>query len=284
MSSKIIIGIISCKKYKKNQDIIKKTWLKNIKNYPNIEAYFVIGDGENNIIDNTIHLNCKDNYEDLPDKVISFFEFCYDNLTYDYIFKIDDDCYVNLDNFHNFDLTKIDYGGYVIDKNSFDPLWHVGKCTDEEINILQYNGESLNDRCSGPGYVLSNHAVETIVLNAGNYDIDNELYEDKLIADILSDYNIYPTNIDSLLKPIIPSENEYLFNYLIIHLDNSEKELLDRMLIYHDILTHKYIEGFSKYDNNNTLIIIIILLIPLAIYYWPKLFNNSNTVPKTSLN
>ena len=73
-------------------------WLSNIDKYPNIQVYFIIGDGDNSISGDTIYLDCKDNYEDLSDKVLSFIKFCKKNFSYDYIIKTDDDSYINLHN------------------------------------------------------------------------------------------------------------------------------------------------------------------------------------------
>jgi len=278
MEYKLVIGIISCKKYTDNQDVIRNTWLKNYNN-PNIDIYFVIGDGNNDIVDDTIELDCKDNYEDLPAKIISFIKFCYNNFEYDYLFKIDDDCYVNFENLEKLDLFDIDYSGHVINKRSFDPQWHVGKCTDEELNNTIYNGKSINNRCSGPGYVLSNYATRVIIDNYSDYDVESELYEDKLIADILADNEIYPVTNKKILYPNILYRNHS--KYCIIHLDNSKKGLIKRMLKVHYIITNQNIEGFSKNNNN---VLIILILVALAIYNRNKLFNNSNTFTNTSLD
>jgi hypothetical protein len=95
IEQEFIILIMNCKKYVKKALFQKRTWLKTIPDY--LLYYHVIGDetletnykfdNENNII----WVKVADDYNSLPNKVISAYEAVYDTFNFKYLFKTDDD-------------------------------------------------------------------------------------------------------------------------------------------------------------------------------------------------
>jgi len=161
---KVIIGILSALSYNKRRQDCINTWYSELKKY-NIEAYFLIGNNSNNyIIDkNILYLPCKDDYNHLPSKTFHFCKWALENREFDYLFKCDDDTFVQVDRFAQYKTDK-DYIG-------IDPIG---------------NGE-LNS--GGAGYFLSKKSVKLIV-DGFKHEIG---LEDLLIAQFLKQNNIERT-------------------------------------------------------------------------------------------
>jgi glycosyltransferase involved in cell wall biosynthesis len=183
----IVIGILTCEKHSSKIKEIRNTWLKDAKQM-GITYYFIIGkDIEEPIIDGDIlYINAPDTYEALPKKMMRFYEFIYTKTTFEYVFKVDDDCFVNLKLLNKTEYYKYDYLGRVAggEKKDFDKTWHFGKCDDEILNTTPYWKEHIaNWYGGGYGYFLSRKALG--ILNANSEEINDDLYEDKAIGDCL---------------------------------------------------------------------------------------------------
>ena len=86
-----ILLIMNCKKYFKKALYQKQTWLKTLPSY--LKYYHVIGDetlesaykfdNENNIL----WVKVADDYNSLPNKVITAYEAVYDTFNFKYIFQ-----------------------------------------------------------------------------------------------------------------------------------------------------------------------------------------------------
>ena len=74
----VILLIMNCKKYIWKADIQRSTWLKNIPT--NLKIYHVIGDDKLeteynfNNEDNILYVNTPDDYNSLPNKVITAYK------------------------------------------------------------------------------------------------------------------------------------------------------------------------------------------------------------------
>ena len=130
----------------------------------------------------------KDTYAGLPYKVVKTFYTVNDdnNLNYKHIIKSDDDCIVNIERILN-NKEKIESEDYVGRLNNFkhnyNPNWNGLK------NKSKYYGPYMN---GATGYILSNKAINSISNSRDKNSefLKDELYEDKLIGDILR-YNGY---------------------------------------------------------------------------------------------
>ena len=145
-----------------------------------------------------------DGYEDLSQKVMK------SSLAIRCLFgsvavlKIDDDARVAGPNQPAIDhlLANVDYAGVMVGHSLFDRCWHVGKCHDpgelpyaKRLSGVWANGSlsfvrvrrhwilSLESFCSGPG------------------ETSAEIFEDKLVGDILRRANVQltPMNLSGLL-------------------------------------------------------------------------------------
>ena len=185
----LIIGIVSCKKNLDRQNIIRNTWVKKL---GKIKYYFIIGhDKETKIIGDVIYVNSGDYYENLPSKISSFIRYIYEKTDYKYLFKVDDDCYININRLSSFDFTHYNYLGLKIGatKDNYNNKWHFNKCKSELLNSLVNTKPFLCDWCGGGfGYFLSRKSMEAISLNTSY--LEDELYEDKGIGEILFINNI----------------------------------------------------------------------------------------------
>ena len=199
----VIMLIMNCKKYEWKADIQRNTWLKSIPDF--IKYYHVIGnenlDSEykiynNNNEPNILYVKTPDDYNSLPNKVITSFKAINDTFSYKYIFKTDDD--QNLINpqffevLHNLLKTKgppIHYGGHIVDVtvpylSEYYKL-HPELPKELPIQITRY--------CSGRFYFLSHKAVHNLL--SKRESIIKEFLEDYAIG-----YNLHIFFKNNMLK------------------------------------------------------------------------------------
>lgn len=97
---KILVGICSTNSYVNRRSAQRETWLQN--QTSEIECIFFLGgsvpSGEEN---DCVSLNVPDDYQNLPLKVLRFFEYALNYYEFDWLFKCDDDTYVALDRLKN---------------------------------------------------------------------------------------------------------------------------------------------------------------------------------------
>lgn len=190
-----IMLIMNCKKYSKKALFQKQTWLKSIPSY--IRFYHVIGDEnldskykfdeENNIL----WVKTRDDYNSLPNKVISSYNAIYETFDFKYLFKTDDDQILVNNNFFNIlvslinkTVPKIHYGGYTVDvkQNYLSQYNKIHPELPEYLPILQ------TKYCSGRFYFLSKSATSNL-LNK----------RERIIKEYLEDYAI-GFNLDPYFK------------------------------------------------------------------------------------
>lgn len=191
----LVVGIITCAKNKDKMDEIRSTWAKDLETY-GIKHFFILGDAsakETYVKDDIIYVNCFDNYESLPKKVFLFYEYIAKNMSFDYVFKIDDDCYVNIENLFATYFWNYDYFGKIVATHEEDlnRSWHFGKCESVSLNSIAYSVPYYGEWCGGGfGYFLSRNAITA--LQTKKDQICNDLYEDKAIGDALRQSGILP--------------------------------------------------------------------------------------------
>lgn len=157
---KLLFAIKTTKKYQHRIDTILDTWLKNIDDYI---FYSDHEDPEKNVVlasQDTSYLS------GTLSKTLWFFNnlnkiFVEDNKTvleeYDYIFFVDDDTYVNVNNLKQF-LNTIDkksvYGHmFTPQKNIENPIWNLYK------NILK---ETDSYHSGGAGYIIPTNILKSV--------------------------------------------------------------------------------------------------------------------------
>lgn len=182
---KLLVLIFSCKKYLSRINKLKSIGYLDSLDKKNINYLIIIGDEkiyEEYVLNNNIlTLKVDDSYKGFPYKVIKTYNLINNLYDYDYIIKTDDDCLLNIDKIQkNFDyIKKYDYIGRLNNfKEQYNPNYKGLN------NKSEYLGPYMN---GATGYVLSKQAIKTIVnyKEQTNKLLLNELYEDKLIGDIL---------------------------------------------------------------------------------------------------
>jgi glycosyltransferase involved in cell wall biosynthesis len=192
---KIAIGILTCNRNTSRISIIRETWVNELKKH-HIPYYFIIGNPELNsckLEGDTIFVPCPDDYESLPKKMFYFYNYIFENTNYDFVYKIDDDCFLNVDDLYFTYFWNFDYFGHTVctDEKDLNRAWHFGKCTAKELNNKPYPREYTGPWCGGGfGYFLSRIALGKI--NTMGEFIKADMYEDKAIGDALRENGILP--------------------------------------------------------------------------------------------
>lgn len=190
-----IMLIMNCKKYVKKALFQKRTWLKTIPDY--LLYYHVIGDetletkykfdNENNIL----WVKVLDDYNSLPNKVISAYEAIYDTFAFKYLFKTDDDQILVKPQF--FDVIKNlitnmapppHYGGYIVDVKQ--P--YLSQYSRIHPELPKHLPLYITKYCSGRFYFLSRSAISNLINK-----------KESLIKEYLEDYAI-GFNLDQRFK------------------------------------------------------------------------------------
>ena len=186
IEQEVIMLIMNCKKYEWKADIQRNTWLKQLPKF--IKYYHVIGNEELETeynFDNETHIlyvKTPDDYNSLPNKVITSFKAVNDTFSYKYIFKTDDDQNLIVENFFEtlYNLLKsngppIHYGGHIVDvTNPYLSEYykiHPELPRDLPVQITKY--------CSGRFYFLSSKAIRNLLTK-----------RETIIKEFLEDYAV----------------------------------------------------------------------------------------------
>jgi hypothetical protein len=191
---------MNCKKYEWKADIQKNTWLKSVPSF--IKYYHVIGNedleteyifnNENNIL----YVKTPDDYNSLPNKVITSFKAINDTFNYKYIFKTDDDQNLTNEKFfevlHNLLNAKgspIHYGGHIVEvtRPYLSEYYKLHPELPKELPI------QITNYCSGRFYFLSSKAIQSLLTKRET--IIKEFLEDYAIG-----YNLHVFFKSNMLK------------------------------------------------------------------------------------
>lgn len=199
-----LVVIYSCRAYLETRiNAIRKTWLTDLK-ARNIPYVILVGDGEDKLNGDVLELNVSDTYEDLPQKTLKLFDWVYHNTSAQYVLKIDDDCYLDVNRYFNcLAYRKHHYYGRVIHRTvgGMDRAWHHSKSkTERARKAIDKSPEPSMYADGGGGYTLSRIAMQNLLNAAGSARgerlIINSFMEDKLVGDLLALRHIHPNNED----------------------------------------------------------------------------------------
>lgn len=188
-----IVTIISCQKYiDERGPAIIDGWVQKLQAL-GIPYVFIIGGEETKLCDDVLQLDCPDDYEHLPEKVLATIRWVQENTNFGFMLKIDDDCFLNVDEFfleHSY--RNHDYYGRSIYRQigGMDRMWHMQKSTSHRARKeLDKSPEPSLYADGGSGYTLSRTAMNKIldqVETSFGAMLKNSSYmEDKLIGDLL---------------------------------------------------------------------------------------------------
>ena len=195
IEQEFILLIMNCKKYVKKAKFQKMTWLKQIPSY--LRFYHVIGD---EMLDcafkfdddsQILWVKTGDDYNSLPNKVITAYNAVYETFDFKYIFKTDDDQILVKPQFFDIicgliqkTLPKLHYGGYIVDvPRPYLSQYHkIHPELPSHLPILQ------GKYCSGRFYFLSKSATSNLISK-----------KERIIKEFLEDYAI-GYNLDAYFK------------------------------------------------------------------------------------
>ena len=207
----IIFLIPTCEKYKTKANSQRETWIKHL-NHHRFRYFFVQGNPSlKHVIveDDTIFTPCNDHYETLLLKLSLAYKFLIQQFDFNYIFKIDDDCFLNIDNVIKNLIPQLGhhqyYGGAVHRKGiAMNNKWHYGKCHSPIFEIpYDYDIAPIDFAKGGYGYLLRRDAASTIA--SCSYIFYEELsqgvysYEDVRIAITLKELGISVKELEGYL-------------------------------------------------------------------------------------
>jgi glycosyltransferase involved in cell wall biosynthesis len=226
---------------------IRETWIKDLK-ARNIPYVILVGDGDDTIQGDVLALDVSDTYEDLPLKTLKLFDWVYNNTNAQYVLKIDDDCYLEVDRyFDNLSYRKHHYYGRVIHRpvGGMDRTWHHSKSkTERAQKAIDKSPEPALYADGGGAYTLSRIAMSELSQNAkiiqGKRLIANSFMEDKLVGDLLAMSHIEPSNEDyecyqrrrtfGAATPVGMFENTFFPSIntptVVTHLDTDKDQLM----------------------------------------------------------
>jgi len=187
IKQEVILLIMNCKKYEWKANVQRTTWLKTIPNF--IKYYHVIGNEELETNfdfsndDNILYVKTPDDYNSLPNKVISSFKAVNDTFSYKYIFKTDDDQTLINSNFFdvlynllNVQKPQIHYGGHIIEITMpfISEYYKIHPELPNNIHI------KTTKYCNGRFYFLSHKVIQNLL--SKREDICKEFLEDYAIG------------------------------------------------------------------------------------------------------
>lgn len=200
-----LVVIYSCRKYLDSRiNAIRATWGKDLVAWA-VPYLILVGEGDGRIEGDVLALDVSDNYESLPQKTLKLIEWVYGHTDFQYLYKIDDDCYLDVRRlFGNLSYRGHHYYGRIIRRGegSMDRAWHQSKSQSEYARlVLDKSPEPSVYADGGGGYALSRFAMkaaqDVVVTDAGQRLVAVSFMEDKLVGDLLA------------LAGIVPSDEEY---------------------------------------------------------------------------
>jgi len=206
IQQEFIMLIMNCKKYTSKAVYQKKTWLKSIPSY--LLYYHVIGDEMLNELykfdeeNKILWVKTQDDYNSLPNKVITAYQAIQETYDFKYLFKTDDDQILVKPTFFDV-ITKIiktknpktHYGGFIVDVKK--PYLSKYYLIHEELpkNIIVQKTKY----CSGRFYFLSCEAVTNLISK-------REIIIKEFLEDYSIGYHLHPFLKENILHI---STNDY---------------------------------------------------------------------------
>lgn len=199
-----LVVIYSCRKYLDLRiPTIRQSWARDLA-ARGIPYLILVGEGNGTIAGDVLALDVSDRYEDLPKKTLKLFDWVLQHTSYQYVYKIDDDCYLDVARFFDtLSYRKHHYYGRVIERGigSMDRTWHQPKAHSEQARkAIDKSPEPSVYADGGGGYALSRPALYALHSAAQSAEGQRlaavSMMEDKLVGDLLALRQISPSNQD----------------------------------------------------------------------------------------
>jgi hypothetical protein len=221
LGRKMLIAILACEKYQGRVDSVRGSWLPMVPD--TFEILFVYGrPGQPSAREgDRLFLDCPESYEMLPRKVHELLAYAVGNLDFDYLFKTDDDTYLDLERFIGCDLQDADYVGQFrempVPVPEIGKTYHYGKCTDRSFEV-PYERPFICPWATGGGYFLSRRAAEIAAQRTARSHPEH-LFEDVMVGEALTrdpDLKVIPYLFSDMgvVNPLLPKDMRYLQDVL----------------------------------------------------------------------
>ncbi len=205
-----VIMILSCEAYRNRAEACRETWLSHPLP-PGCKAIFLVGrPGQENILaGDMLYLDCPDTYLGLPLKVWMGIRECLVRWDFRWLFKTDDDSMVNPYRVVEYPKSA-DYMGRRILPSLGGVDWHkrvvplkekTGKFDYHLAESLGSQGPQGMGWAGGMGYFLSRRACQLVATEPLRH-VKKDLYEDRLVGEIMSSYGIYLHGRHNTIRPI----------------------------------------------------------------------------------
>lgn len=166
----------------------------------NITTFFLVDDDFNTVKYkdlNFIKTKEIDKYSNLYRKLLSGYEYLFNNYNFDYIIKIDDDTLVD---FTKINLSKIkdySYAGHLIKHNTDEGRLSINFLScNKTINLFPFEFNNLKEYIAGNFYILSKHSVQKILeFKVPKHFNDYYINEDSFFGYIMQKNNIFAKDI-----------------------------------------------------------------------------------------
>ena len=247
----------------KRRRSIRETWGNQAKYFPTFkekhnltyEVYFNVGTGkdeetieqmkqESRTNGDVLIVNREEDFYDLTRRVMASFQWSVQNCNYTYLFKVDDDIFINIPNVLSFlsnnTFTYSRSGIYAGDMNKNA---HVNR--DERSKYLvsydEWPVETYPPYCSGGGFALSYKVIQKII---PFFDWINPYKIDDAYVGIL----IERAKIHDLVYYQPPNNNKYQFWF---YNKANNCTYIDSSIVYHKVSTHSCMRNLTIQSKNN---------------------------------
>jgi glycosyltransferase involved in cell wall biosynthesis len=199
----IIFITATCRANEAKRQAIDATW-GNVLRKKRVRHYYVIGIPEldrSYRLNQTIYVPCRDDYESLLLKLALAYEYLLNSgESFSHVFKIDDDCYVNVEVLESLlaeTPAEWDYiaGAMQSREERINRRWHFGKCSDSRFDVdypRDYPPASYAK--GGYGYILSRRALEVVAQRIPVFRRELEgfiySYEDLRLGEIFAEEDL----------------------------------------------------------------------------------------------
>ncbi|MFQ6538464.1 MULTISPECIES: hypothetical protein [Aphanothece] len=231
-SQRIIIGVLTCNKHAGRANGVRVTWARQLPETYRLLFLFGRPGQPPQMVGDQLFLDCPEAYEALPQKVHAFLQYCHEHFDFDYIFKTDDDTFLDLERFIGFDKQGGDYIGQFLSLENVNSAiartWHYGKCEDKTFE-KPYQRQFLCPWATGGGYFLSRKAAQRAVSRTKANHLEH-IFEDLMIGEALTrDAELNVVNLRfaemGIVNPLLPKDMCYLRDILL------EKRLLAEQVV-----------------------------------------------------
>lgn len=174
-----------------------------------------------------LYLDCPDSYLALPQKTLAGIREAIIRWNPEFIFKGDDDTFVNLPRLKNY-MKSRDFMGKPTGRTGlWDTMWHAKKCAYglPEIDRARATEASARHYAEvdqtpfvapwangGVGYILSNRAARLVAREPLSH-AKVEVYEDKFVGDVMASYGIYLHGPHNTLRPLPVNKKGRVTNF-----------------------------------------------------------------------